>query len=65
MKDFPKTNIAVDNMSNDVLYRYGAFPERLYIVQDGTVKYAGGEGPHCYVLPEVEAWIKEYTNKLQ
>lgn len=39
---------------NDV---YGAWPERLYIIVDGTVVYQGGQGPFDYKLHEVQDWL--------
>ena len=39
---------------NDV---YGAWPERLYIIVDGTIVYQGGLGPFDYKLHEVQHWL--------
>lgn len=54
--DFPGT-IVCDTMRGEVDDRYGAWPERLYIIEDGTIVYKGGEGPFGYKLAEVQDWL--------
>jgi type I thyroxine 5'-deiodinase len=51
--------IAIDLMINECEKTYSAFPERLYIVQDGKVVYVGGVGPFDYKVCEVEDWLKK------
>ena len=36
--------VVVDTMKGHVVDRYDAWPERLYIIVDGTVVYKGGNG---------------------
>jgi thyroxine 5-deiodinase len=49
--------LVVDSMKGEVVSRYGAWPERLYIIVDGVVVYKGGIGPFDYRLDEVRAWL--------
>lgn len=51
--------LVCDSMAGDVVNRYRAWPERLYIIQDGIVVYAGGPGPFGYNLPEVKQWLAD------
>jgi len=48
-----------DSMAGHVVDRYGAWPERLYIIVDGVVVYKGGMGPFDYRLWEVQEWLAE------
>jgi hypothetical protein len=48
-----------DSMRGDMVTRYGAWPERLYIIVDGVVVYKGGMGPFDYRLYEVREWLEE------
>ena len=52
--------ILVDTMDNEATQAYGAYPERLFIVQDRKIVYEGGTGPHNYKLGEVKKWLEEY-----
>jgi len=45
-------------LTGDMVTRYGAWPERLYIIVDGVVVYKGGMGPFDYRLYEVRAWLE-------
>ena len=54
------TPILVDTMDNEATEAYGAYPERLFIVQDRTIVYEGGTGPHNYKLGEVKKWLEVY-----
>lgn len=51
-------NIVCDDMRGDIVTRYGAWPERLYIIVDGVVVYKGGMGPFDYRLYEVREWLE-------
>ena len=52
-----KGGIVCDSMQGQVLDRYQAWPERLYIIVDGRVAYKGGIGPFHYKIDEVAAWL--------
>ena len=51
--------IVCDSMAGHLVQRYGAWPERLYIVIDGVVVYKGGMGPFDYRLYEVRQWLED------
>lgn len=46
-----------NSMAGEVEARFGAWPERLYILQNGVVVYQGGLGPFDYKLSEVKEWL--------
>ena len=54
------TPVLVDTMDNEATQAYGAYPERLFIVQDRKIVYEGGTGPYNYKLWEVKKWLEEY-----
>jgi hypothetical protein len=54
----------VDTYDNEANYLYDAWPERLYVIQDGVVVYQGGNGPFGYRLDEVKAWlVRQYGER--
>lgn len=55
--------VMVDTMENEATKAYAAFPERLFIVQQGKVVYEGGTGPYNYDLTEVRRWLEEYRQE--
>ena len=55
--------IIVDQMSNDAALAYGAHPERLYIIKDNIIEYAGKMGPFYYDPKEVSAWLDKNVKK--
>ena len=57
--------VMVDTMENEATKAYAAFPERLFIVQQGQIVYEGGTGPYNYDLTEVRQWLEEYRDKQQ
>ncbi len=63
-KRFEKNNLTfpiyVDAISDETCLAYGALPDRLYIVMDGTVEYEGALGPGVYDVNEVN-----FSKKLQ
>lgn len=54
--NFP-IEVVCDSFDNQVYTYYDCSPERLYIIQDGTVVYQGGKGPFDYKLAEVKDWL--------
>ena len=44
----------MDQITNDLMNAYNAWPERFYIILNGVVKYKGGNGPFGYIPDEVE-----------
>ncbi|KAL9989028.1 hypothetical protein ACROYT_G003536 [Oculina patagonica] len=55
--------VLVDTMENEASKAYAAFPERLYVIQQGQIVYEGGTGPYHYDLTEVQRWLEEYRAK--
>jgi hypothetical protein len=53
----------VDAMDNRADTLYGAWPERIYVIEtDGTVAYKGKLGPFGFHPEELEAWLaKKYS----
>lgn len=47
----------VDLMDDNARLAYGAWPERLAILEDGQLVYYGAQGPWGYVPEEVGAWL--------
>ena len=54
------TPVMVDTMEDEATQAYGAFPERLFIIQQGKIVYEGGTGPYNYSVTEVRRWLEEY-----
>jgi len=57
--------VLVDTMKNTASESYFAWPERLWIVQDGKVVYKGGIGPDNYHPEEVATWLSKYEQDLE
>jgi hypothetical protein len=51
------SELVCDSFANDVNDRFAAWPERLFIIQNGVVVYEGGYGPFDYKLAEVKDWL--------
>ena len=50
--------VVCDCMSNNVGIAFDAWPERLFIVDEGILVYKGGKGPFDYKPEEVLAWLQ-------
>ena len=61
----PQGTCLIDTMESNAERLYGALPERLYIVLDGVIVYAGGRGPFGYKVDEVKDWLKKFKAKLK
>ncbi|XP_035687791.1 thyroxine 5-deiodinase-like [Branchiostoma floridae] len=57
-------DVAVDTMGNAANHTYGAFPDRLYVIQNGVVAHEGGKGPFLFNPTEVREWLNEHLNGL-
>jgi hypothetical protein len=51
--------LVCDSMDGEMMDRYNAWPERLYIIVDGVVVFKGGPGPFDYHLYDVQNWLAE------
>jgi Iodothyronine deiodinase len=52
--DIPLLIDPIENPANSI---YAGWPERLYVLEDGVIRYKGGPGPFDYHPEEVEAWL--------
>ena len=51
----------VDEMDNHVDNAYAAWPERLFIIgADGTVAYAGAQGPWGFDPADIKRWLRKH-----
>jgi len=55
----PLCPVVVDEMTNITATKYGAVPERLYVLQAGKVIYKGGIGPMNYCPKEVRSVLEK------
>lgn len=55
--------LLVDSMDNRADSLYGAWPERIYVIEaDGTIAYKGKLGPFGFHPEELEEWLaKKYS----
>lgn len=52
--------ISVDDMQETADLAYGAWPERIYIIDEsGVIMYRGGLGPFNYHPEEARAWLEK------
>uniref|UniRef100_A0A672I538 Iodothyronine deiodinase n=3 Tax=Salarias fasciatus TaxID=181472 RepID=A0A672I538_SALFA len=51
--------VVVDSMSDTTCVKYGAMPERLYILQAGKIIYKGEKGPWGYKPQEVHSFLQK------
>lgn len=61
----PGCLVVADGMENAANAAYGAYFDRLYVVQDGKVVYQGGRGPEGYRISELRDWLEEYRRRLR
>ena len=60
----PPAQVMVDLMDNAANIAYGAFPERLCIIQAGKVAYEGGLGPNYYKPEDIHDWLTNWRGSL-
>lgn len=49
--------MVVDNMDDGFEKDYFAWPERLFVIEDGEMQFVGGPGPYGYKPEEVREWL--------
>jgi hypothetical protein len=49
----------IDDINDAADGAYSAWPERLYIIENGHIAYRGGMGPFKYDPKEVRAWLAQ------
>jgi hypothetical protein len=52
-----KIPLLVDPIEDEVNRVYAGWPERLYVVEAGVIRYKGGQGPFEFHPEEVEDWL--------
>uniref|UniRef100_A0A3Q3MRM9 Iodothyronine deiodinase n=1 Tax=Labrus bergylta TaxID=56723 RepID=A0A3Q3MRM9_9LABR len=55
----PLCPVVVDEMDDTAAMKYGAMPERLYVLQAGKVVYKGDVGPWGYNPTEVRSFLEK------
>uniref|UniRef100_A0A671UWI2 Iodothyronine deiodinase n=1 Tax=Sparus aurata TaxID=8175 RepID=A0A671UWI2_SPAAU len=55
----PLCPVVVDEMNDGAAIKYGAMPERLYVLQAGKVVYKGRAGPQGYDPQEVRSFLEK------
>lgn len=63
--EVPGCRVVADNMEDSSSAAYGAYFNRLYVLQRGTVAYQGGRGPEGYRISELTAWLDQHRKALQ
>lgn len=58
-----KCEIVVDTMANEATQRYKAFPESLYVIQNGQVQYQA-LGPYAYDPDELKTWMTQKNKEI-
>uniref|UniRef100_A0A4W4EFV0 Iodothyronine deiodinase n=1 Tax=Electrophorus electricus TaxID=8005 RepID=A0A4W4EFV0_ELEEL len=53
-QEVPGCLIVADSMDNSSNAAYGAYFDRLYILQEGKIVYQGGRGPERYRISELK-----------
>lgn len=61
----PSCSLVLDTMANSSSSAYGAYFERLYVIQNGTIMYQGGRGPDGYQVSELRTWLERYEEQLR
>jgi len=54
--------VVADTMSDELNIAYGAFPDRLYIIRNGTIAYEGEPGPFRFRPGDVASWLRTYRD---
>ena len=57
-----RDTLYVDLMTNEANIKYGAFPERVYLIYKGKVEYFCGVGPAGYTLEPIKKWLQEFMS---
>lgn len=64
-QEVPRCLVVADSMDNSSNAAYGAYFDRLYILQDGKVVYQGGRGPEGYRISELRNWLDQYRHGVE
>lgn len=64
-QEVPGCVVVADSMDNSSNAAYGAYFDRLYILQDSKVVYQGGRGPEGYRISELRNWLDQYRHSIE
>lgn len=53
------STFVVDGMDNAAMDAFAAHPERLFVIEAGTIVYRGGLGPFQYSVNSVAEWLQQ------
>lgn len=59
----PPCTLLIDTMENTAVRAYFAYPERLYVLENGKVSFVGGIGPFGYHPKAVREWLVGYKRR--
>lgn len=62
--EVPECLVVADSMENSSNAAYGAYFDRLYILQEGKIVYQGGRGPEGYRISELRDWLDQYKQSI-
>eukprot|EP01084_Bolivina_argentea_P103566 185498_1 len=57
--------IVIDNMKNEMLLKFLAYPERLFVIDNYKVVFQQEAGPHAYNVGEVEEFLNNYRKCIE
>jgi hypothetical protein len=49
--------LLVDPIENEANRLYAGWPERLYVIEDGVIRFKGGQGPFEFDPEAVARWL--------
>ena len=59
------TRTLVDDMANTVDNAYAGWPERLFVVENGVIAYAGGQGPFGFEPDALARWLRKNIGRAE
>jgi|LauGreSuBDMM15SN_2_FD.fasta_scaffold169951_2 hypothetical protein len=52
-------SLYIDNMQDEAMDIFSAWPERAYIFERGVCVYQGGKGPFDFDMTQVQTWLRQ------
>ena len=52
-------SLYIDNMEDDAMDVFVAWPERAYVFERGVCVYQGGRGPFDFDMAQVQTWLRQ------
>ena len=50
----------VDSMNNEACLKFGAYPQKLFVIYKSRVAFSSGPGPNGYDIGAVTDWLNDY-----